>query len=187
MNFFKIDKFDSVDGPGIRVGLYLSGCTHKCPGCHSSEYWDFDTGKEFTNEEVEQIKQVLSQPHITGLSILGGDPLEEKNVIGLRVFLVTICTWYKDTFNKPLDVWLWTGSIYEEFKPIIENDSKYFAYGSYESNIKEIFEYITVLVDGPYIESERNLDLPYRGSENQRIIDMVKTKECKELILYEGV
>lgn len=187
MNFFKIDKFDSVDGPGIRVGLYVSGCTHKCPGCHSSEYWDFEAGEKFTNKQVEEIKQVLSQPHITGLSILGGDPLEKNNTFVLRLFLTNICEWYKEVFNKPLNVWLWTGSIYEDLKPSIESDSTSFDDASYEANINRIFDYVTVLVDGPYIESERNLDLPYRGSENQRIIDMVKTKECKELILYEGV
>ena len=183
MNFFKIDEFDSADGIGIRVGLYVSGCTHKCKGCHSSKYWDFESGKKFTEKHLAQLQTALSKDYIEGLSILGGDPLEKENIHQVKYIIEQCKRYYELTYNKPLNIWLWTGSIFENLCLLFVEDCEDPHATEYVDDLKYIFNNIDVLVDGPFIEEKKNLNLAFRGSSNQRLIDMKKTLENKKVIL----
>ena len=186
MNFFKIDEFDSADGIGIRVGLYVSGCTHKCKGCHSSKYWDFDSGEKFTEKQLTQLQTALSKDYIEGLSILGGDPLEKENISKVKYIIRECKRYYGLTHDKPLNIWLWTGSIFESLLIQLLSDSTWFCLDSwYVDDLKYILNNIDVLVDGPFIEEKKNLNLAFRGSSNQRLIDMKKTLENKKVTLLD--
>lgn len=185
MNFFKIDEFDSADGPGIRVGLYVSGCTHKCKGCHSSEYWDFNSGEEFTENHIDQLKTALSKDYIEGLSILGGDPLEIKNIHQVKYILEDCKRYYEMKNGKPLNVWLWTGSIFENLCVIFGENWDDLNAVQYVEDLRYILNNIDVLVDGPFVEEKKDLNLAFRGSSNQRLIDMKKTLENKKVILLD--
>ena len=183
MNFFKIDEFDSADGSGIRVGLYVSGCTHKCKGCHSSEYWDFNSGEEFTKNHISQLEDALEKDYIEGLSILGGDPLEKENISKVKYIIKECKRYYELTHDKPLNIWLWTGSIFENLCLLFAEDLKDSHAIEYIDDLKYIFNNIDVLIDGPFIEEKKNLNLAFRGSSNQRLIDMKKTFENKKVTL----
>ena len=185
MNFFKIDEFDSADGSGIRVGLYVSGCTHKCKGCHSAEYGDFNSGEEFTKNHISQLEDALEKDYIEGLSILGGDPLEIKNIHQVKNIIRECKRYYELTHDKPLNIWLWTGSIFENLCLLF---AKYWEDPhsiEYVNDLKYIFDNIDVLVDGPFVEEKKNLNLAFRGSSNQRLIDMRKTLENHKVILLD--
>ena len=184
MNFFKIDEFDSADGSGIRVGLYVSGCTHECKGCHSSEYWDFESGEKFTEKQLTQLQTALSKDYIEGLSILGGDPLEKENISKVKYIISECKRYYELTHDKPLNIWLWTGSIFESLLIQLLSDSTWFCLDSwYIDDLKYILNNIDVLIDGPFIEEKKDLNLAFRGSSNQRLIDMKKTLENKKVTL----
>ena len=183
MNFFKIDEFDSADGSGIRVGLYVSGCTHKCKGCHSSEYWDFESGEEFTEKHLADLQVALTKDYVEGLSILGGDPLEIKNIHQVKYIIRECKRYYELTHDKPLNIWLWTGSIFENLCLLFVEDWEDSHVTEYVNDLKYIFNNIDVLVDGPFIEEKKNLNLAFRGSTNQRLIDMKKTLENKSVTL----
>ena len=184
MNFFKIDEFDSADGSGIRVGLYVSGCTHKCKGCHSSEYWDFESGEKFTEKHLADLQVALTKDYIEGLSILGGDPLEIKNIHQVKYIIRECKRYYELTHDKPLNIWLWTGSIFESLLIQLLSDSTWFCLDSwYIDDLKYILNNIDVLIDGPFIEEKKDLNLAFRGSSNQRLIDMKKTLENKKVTL----
>ena len=183
MNFFKIDNFDSADGTGIRVGLYVSGCTHNCKGCHSSEYWDFESGEKFTEKQLAQLQTALSKDYIEGLSILGGDPLEKENISKVKYIIRECKRYYELTHDKPLNIWLWTGSIFESLCLLFVEDWKDSHATEYVDDLKYIFNNIDVLIDGPFIEEKKDLNLAVRGSSNQRLIDMKKTLENKKVTL----
>lgn len=185
MNFFKIDNFDSADGPGIRVGLYVSGCTHECKGCHSSKYWDFNSGEEFTKNHISQLENALEKDYIEGLSILGGDPLEMKNIHQVAYIIKECKRFYELTYNKPLNIWLWTGSIFENLCLLFVEDWKDSYAIEYVDDLKYILNNIDVLVDGPFIEEKKDLNIAFRGSSNQRLIDMKKTLENKKVTLLD--
>ena len=186
MNFFKIDEFDSADGPGIRVGLYVSGCTHKCKGCFSSEYWDFKSGEKFTEKHLSKLQVALTKDYVEGLSILGGDPLEKENIHQVKYIIKECKQYYELTHDKPLNIWLWTGSIFENLLIQLFSDSTWFCLDSwYIDDLKYIFNNIDVLIDGPFIEEKKNLNLAFRGSSNQRLIDMRKTLENKRVTLLD--
>ena len=187
MNFFKIDDFDSADGPGIRVGLYVSGCTHKCKGCHSSEYWDFNSGEEFTEKHISQLEDALEKDYIEGLSILGGDPLEKENISKVKYIIKECKRFYELTHNKPLNIWLWTGSVFESLfllNVVVWNQEGLDAI-QYIDDLNYVLNNIDVLVDGPFIEEKKDLNLAFRGSSNQRLIDMKKTLENKKVTLLD--
>ena len=155
MNYGTIKNLDIANGPGIRVSLFVSGCRNHCKGCFQPETWDFKYGKEFDDEAFYSLIEMLRSEHIAGLSILGGDPFEPENL----VTVTNLCKMVKDIFpNK--NIWVWTGYTYEDIK---DND---------------IFNYIDVLVDGRFEEEHKDLSLAFRGSSNQRIIDIQKSKEC---------
>ena len=184
MNFFKIDEFDSADGPGIRVGLYVSGCTHKCKGCHSSEYWNFEAGDKFTEDCLIQLESALSKNYIEGLSILGGDPLEIKNIHQVK-YIIEQCKRFYELSHDKLNIWLWTGSVFENLCLLFAEDFKDSDATWYVDDLKYILNNIDVLVDGPFIEEKKDLNLAFRGSSNQRLIDMRKTLENKKLTLLD--
>ena len=185
MKYFKIDEFDSADGPGIRVGLYVSGCTHNCKGCHSSEYWDFTSGEEFTEKHLAPVQVALTKDYVEGLSILGGDPLEKENIHQVK-YIIEQCKRYYELSHDKLNIWLWTGSTFENLLIQLLSDSM--RYGPdcwYIDDLEYILNNIDVLVDGPFIEEKKDLNLAFRGSSNQRLIDMKKTFENCEVTLLD--
>lgn len=153
MNYVGLSKYDTANGPGIRVSLFVSGCTLHCKGCFNPESWDFNAGKKFTQETLNEILDALKDPYISGFSILGGDPLEEQNKEDVYKILLEIRKSYP---NKT--IWLWTGRKYEH---LIEYDLD-----------KKIIELCDSIVDGPFIEKLKcnPADHSYFGSSNQRVI-----------------
>ena len=147
MNYGGIIKNDIANGPGVRVSLFVSGCRNRCPGCFQPETWDFSYGEPFTEQTEEEIIQALHPRWIQGLSILGGDPMEPENRRALLPLLKRI-----RVFLPEKDVWLYTGYVYETVKDA------------------EILKWVDVVVDGPFIEAEKDVSLSFRGSRNQRII-----------------
>lgn len=147
-----------VDGPGNRVSLYVSGCRNHCQGCFNEETWNFNYGKPFTEIEVNEIIEACKKSYISGLSILGGDPFEPENQAGL----VSLISRFKSECpDKTL--WMYTGYIYEQdLKPGQRNHV--------EGVTSQILDAVDVLVDGPFIQAQRDLDLQFRGSRNQRLL-----------------
>lgn len=148
MKFSQLRAFDTSNGPGVRVSLFVSGCTLKCKGCFNPESWDFDAGNDFTQETVDEIIRLLNQDYIEGFSLLGGDPLEAQNID----VVTDLCRQVKAACpNKT--IWLWTGRKYENFED------------------HPIMQYLDTVVDGPYIEKFKITEQGhYCGSSNQRVI-----------------
>lgn len=172
MNYCKIFDCDVANGPGLRVSLFVSGCTNHCEGCFQPETWDFDYGEKFTSATEEKIIKLLNRPYIKGLTLLGGDPFEPSNQKGLFHLLHTVKKLYP---NK--DIWAYTGFTYEQ---LIKE-------GTYCNTFitKELLTLIDVLVDGPFILAQKDITLKFRGSKNQRLIDMKKTLETGEVSLIQ--
>ena len=168
MNYMTIFPCDATNGPGIRVSLFVSGCPHHCKGCFNPESWPYEAGTHFTSRTLEEIKSLLQRPGRTGFSLLGGEPLCTRN----RDQVWWIITSLKKEFPD-LNIWVYTGSTYETLRK--EGDPQ----------IQEIFNMIDVLVDGPFIEEKKNLMLKFRGSSNQRIIDMKQTRLQNQVMLHE--
>lgn len=163
MNYGRINYNDIANGPGVRVSFFVSGCRNRCKGCFNPETWDFNYGEEFNLSTFIEIDNALNRDYIEGLTILGGDPFEPENI----EMITGMCEFYKS--NNPLkSIWVYTGYLYEDIKDL------------------EIMDYIDVLVDGPFIESKKDISLQFRGSSNQRIIDIKKTKKAGEVVLWEG-
>ncbi len=171
MNYSAIKNFDIANGLGIRVSLFVSGCTHRCKGCFNSEAWDFNAGEEFSKEVEDKIIEFLSNPNINGLSLLGGEPMEIQNQVGLVEFLKRV----KETFPQK-SIWCYTGYTYD--KDLIPGGK---AYGEVTD---EILSLIDVLVDGEFVEELYSVMLKFRGSSNQRVIDLKKTRESNDIVLY---
>lgn len=153
MNYAEIKKVDIANGPGVRVSLFVSGCRNRCKGCFNPETWDFDYGRPFTRETEDEIIEALRPSWIQGLSILGGEPTEEENAAVLIPFLKRVRAVLPDK-----DIWLYSGYTYEALRD------------------KEILTLVDVLVDGPFLLELKDAGLAFRGSRNQRIIDL-KEKE----------
>ena len=162
MNYMKIDKSSICNGLGWRAVLWVSGCTLRCKNCFNRETWDCNAGQPFDETAEQFIFEQLSKPHIKGLTISGGHPLEPENFDTVYHLIKEI----KTTFPTK-DIWLYTGYTYEEL---------------YYKGISRILLYIDVLVDGPYIEEQRDITLPWRGSHNQRVIDIKKTLEQGQVV-----
>lgn len=171
MNYSGIKPFSIENGTGVRVSLFVSGCRNCCKGCFQPETWDFAYGKEFTNEAEDEIIELLKPAHIQGLTLLGGDPFEEENQEALMPLLRKMKEKCPDK-----DIWAYTGYILDE--DFIPGGRKYTQWTD------EMLSMIDVLVDGPFIQAKKNLSLKFRGSSNQRVIDMNATREKKEIILY---
>lgn len=155
MNIIKIETDNFVNGPGIRTVVWVAGCRHKCKGCHNPETWNFNYGEKYSEKHLEQILSYLEKDHISGLTVSGGDPLDYMNITEVR----QICKAVKERFpNK--SVWIYTGHVYEDYK----TDS--------------IMDYIDVLIDGEFVEELKNKPkAKWRGSSNQRLIDVRKSQE----------
>ncbi|MBE5744064.1 MAG: anaerobic ribonucleoside-triphosphate reductase activating protein [Clostridiales bacterium] len=172
MNYATIKYNDIANGTGVRTSLFVSGCTHKCKGCFNSEAWDFNYGKPFDKDVQEKILASIDNYFIDGLSLLGGEPFEPENQIELYPFLLE----FKKRFpNKT--IWCYTGYLFD--KELLGNS---------RANIsitKDMLSLIDVLVDGRFIEAQKNISLQFRGSENQRIIDVKKSLEKGEVVDYD--
>lgn len=176
MHYGNIKPFSVENGPGIRVSLFVSGCTHRCQGCFSADTWNFQYGQPFTKETEKEILSMLAPDYVAGLTLLGGDPTEPVNQRALLPLLRSV----KEHFPQK-DVWVYTGYVYEDF----------LQGGRAECEItKEFLSLCDVMVDGPFIQEKRNLMLSYRGSENQRIIGLRETEksgQVKELCFAQNV
>ncbi len=172
MNYANIKKYDIANGPGVRVSLFVSGCTHHCPGCFNPETWDFNYGEPFDSDVINEILEALEPTYIRGFSLLGGEPFEYKNQIGLLPLLKEI----KNRFpNK--DIWCYTGYDFET--DILEDMAKKW------SETYEMLSYIDVLVDGEFVEAKKDLALRFRGSSNQRIIQVQESLQQNRVILWD--
>ena len=172
MHYAEIKKCDIANGPGIRVTLFVSGCTHRCQNCFNEETWDFKYGSPFTADTENELIYALRPGYVKGLTLLGGEPLEHSNQQGLLPFIRRV---KKELPGK--DIWCYTGYTYET--DLIE-DSR-----ARCEVTDEMLSMIDVLVDGEFHEAEKNISLRFRGSENQRLIDLPKTKQQKKIILLE--
>ncbi len=173
MNYAEIKKRDIANGPGVRVSLFVSGCLHRCEDCFNEIAWDFSYGKEFTEDVQEEIFSYIDFPRVRGLSLLGGEPFEVKNQRGLLPFVRK----FKERFPDK-DVWCYSGFTYEEL--IGKAESRAFC-----DVTEELLSYIDVLVDGKFEKEKRNIMLRFRGSENQRLIDLNRTRESGEIVLWD--
>ncbi|MBR3815301.1 MAG: anaerobic ribonucleoside-triphosphate reductase activating protein [Clostridia bacterium] len=172
MNYATIKPFDVANGPGVRVSLFVSGCTHRCKGCFNEEAWDFNFGERFTEKEVDRIIEALSPDYIKGFSLLGGEPFEPVNQKELAPLLEKI----KSTYPEKT-VWCYTGYTLEA--DLLSGRLCDFAV------TKRMLDCIDILVDGKFVEEKKNLQLRFKGSENQRIIDLKKTLAENRTILWE--
>lgn len=150
MRYQTIVKGDLVNGEGVRCSLFVSGCSHGCDGCFNEEAWDYRSGTDFGEEQVLDILDELSKPYITGLSLLGGDPLMPKNISTV----IDLCKRVKEKYPDK-NIWCWTGYTLEEV---------------YNNHAKEILQYCDVLIDGKFMNEQKDLTLSFRGSSNQRIL-----------------
>ena len=186
MNYATIKKTDVANGPGIRVSLFVSGCTHRCKGCFNSEAWDFGYGQRYTQETEREILEALAPEYIRGLSLLGGEPMEPEN----RGTVLSLVEKVRQTYPEK-DIWCYTGYDYEKNLLVWVREEQETPDGSYEAycrgggkeaarQIREtgagqtarLLSLIDVLVDGEFVEEKKNLRLAFRGSENQRLIDV---------------
>lgn len=170
MHIGQIIKADSANGIGIRLSIFVSGCTNRCPGCFQKETWDFNFGQEYTQEIENSILDELSLPYYDGITILGGEPFEIENQHALLPLIKKIKEMYP---NKT--IWMYSGFTYD--KDLIQGGCRY------TTSTDEILNNIDILVDGPFIETLFDVTLNFRGSSNQRIIDMKKTREKGEIVL----
>ena len=172
MNYATIKKCDVANGPGVRVSLFVSGCSHHCKGCFNQEAWDYNYGNEFTNKEETEVMNALKPEYIEGLSLLGGEPLDLKNQEGLLPIVKKAKELYPE---KP--IWCYTGYLFD--KQVMGEMAQT------NETTNELLKYIDYVVDGQFVETLKNPSLKFRGSSNQRIIDVQKTLENKEITLWD--
>ncbi len=173
MNYAVIKKFDIANGPGVRVSLFVSGCRHHCKNCFNKEAWDFDYGKPFNKDTAEEIITALTPDYIEGFSLLGGEPFEPENQAALAELLKQI----KQKLPQKT-VWCYTGFLYENIINGKVGD---------RSTATEMLRNIDVLVDGKFVEELKSPDLIFRGSSNQRIIDVKASLTSGEVKWLQGV
>ena len=169
MNYATIKTYDTANGPGVRVSLFVSGCTHYCKGCFNSEAWDFNYGKPFTEETMEELLKAIDREWIEGITFLGGEPMNPRNVEKVSEIIQRIRCSYPEK-----NIWVYSGYTLEE---LLENKELH----GYPVN--NILRNIDVLVDGRFVTEKKDLKLRFRGSSNQRIIDVqhyLRTHEIRE-------
>ncbi|MCM1083359.1 MAG: anaerobic ribonucleoside-triphosphate reductase activating protein [Clostridium sp.] len=171
MNYADIKEFDVANGTGVRVSLFVSGCNHRCKGCFNEIAWDFNYGKVFTKADADRILESLKPDYIQGLSLLGGEPLEYGNQQGLLPLLRRFAKVYPDK-----NVWCYTGFDFE--RDIQEKMMVIWP------ETRELISYIDILVDGKFEEDLKDLSLRFRGSSNQRIIDVKKSLAEGKTVLW---
>ena len=173
MNYATIKWTDIANGEGVRISLFVSGCTHYCKNCFNQVAWDFNYGEPFDDAVQEKILTELKSGYIAGLSLLGGEPMEPQNQAALLPFLRKVKTAFP---NKT--IWLYTGFVYDEKTGLLKETSKNTPY------TKEILSMMDVIVDGAFVEELMDIRLKFRGSSNQRVIDVQKTMQKGECVLY---
>lgn len=173
MNYATINNCDIANGIGVRVSLFVSGCTHHCPNCFNEEAWNFNYGNPFTEETENKIIELLKPSYIKGLSLLGGEPMEPANQLALLPFIRKVKEIYPDK-----TIWCYTGYLFD--KDIQEDMFINLPY------TKELVSYFDVMVDGPFVEELKDLRLRFRGSSNQRLIDVKKTLETNQIVLWDN-
>lgn len=171
MYYGNIKKYDIADGEGVRVSLFVSGCTNACPHCFQPETWDFHYGQPYTKDTEEEILTALDHPFIAGLTILGGDPMELENQRGI----LELCRRTRRKFPDKT-IWAYTGFILEE--DLLLGGRRHCEVTD------ELLSLIDVLVDGPFVEAEKDITLRFRGSANQRVLDLPKTMAEERPVLY---
>ncbi len=171
MNYGEIKKTDIANGEGIRVSLFVSGCTHHCEGCFNPETWNFGYGKEFTEETEKELLKAISPDFINGLTLLGGEPFEPQNQRVLLPLLKKVKEQYPTK-----NIWCYTGYLFDEE---LLKDSR-----ARCEVTDEMLSVIDVLVDGEFKQEFKNITLKFRGSENQRIIDVKESLKTNEVVLY---
>lgn len=164
MNYSKIKKFDATNWSGINTTIFFSGCTFKCEGCFNSDIWNFNAGKEFTGEVIDIFIEYAKSEHVDGVCILGGEPFQQD--LDMMLYFVKRL---KDEVNKPIHVW--SGYLFEQ---LMGNPP-----------MRLILDYIDTLVDGQFILEKKDLSLKYRGSSNQRVIDVVESLKQNKTILIK--
>lgn len=169
MNYATIKNCDIANGPGVRVSLFVSGCTHHCPGCFNEVAWDFSYGQPFTQETVEQILQMLKPGYIRGLTLLGGEPFEPQN----QPAVVDLLRQIKKQMPEK-SIWAFSGYLFD--KDMLAGKL---------GDVSEYLSYLDVLVDGRFVEEKKNLSLRFRGSENQRLIDVPASLASGQVVLWQ--
>lgn len=162
MKYSQIRKYDVANGEGIRSTIFVTGCTHGCKGCFNQEYWDFNYGDDWDQEATDKIISYLKDPNVSGLTLLGGEPMQNLE-------LTNVLRDIKEQVQK--NIWIYSGYTYEQ---IIADPKKL-----------DLLKECDILVDGLFVEKLKNLKLKFRGSENQRIIDIKKSLESGEVVIYE--
>lgn len=172
MNYAEIKYFDIANGPGVRVSLFVSGCTHRCKNCFNKVAWDFNYGNQFTEEIKNKIFDECKADYIKGISLLGGEPFEPEN----QSVLLDLLKEFKAKFPQK-DVWCFSGYTYEQLTG--KDESRCFT-----PITKDMLSYIDVLVDGKFVQELYSIRLQFRGSSNQRLIDLNKTRATGEIVLW---
>ena len=163
MRYNLIRKMDISNGPGVRVSIFMQGCAFHCKNCFNKETWDFNGGKEFNQETIDEVLELCSQKHIKGLSILGGEPMHPNNIEGTTKLAKAFKEKYPDK-----NLWVWSGFRFDE-----------------DLKDKDVLNYVDVLVDGTYQEELHNPTLKWKGSSNQRVIDVQESLKEKKIITLE--
>lgn len=172
MNYAEIKTCDIANGPGVRVSLFVSGCTHRCKGCFNEIAWDFEYGKEFDEKTMERLIEALRPDYVRGLTLLGGEPMEYRNQLGLLPFIRRV---REELPNK--DIWCFSGYLFDT--QIRDEMCK-----KWEVT-RELVSYIDVMVDGKFMEELKDITLRFRGSSNQRIIDVPKSLASGNVVLWQ--
>lgn len=172
MRYAQIRKMDISNGEGIGVALFVQGCCFHCKNCFNPETWDFDGGYEWTEDVEQEFLSLIDKPYIKRVSILGGEPLDGRNIIAVD----HLCHKIKKKFGRDKIIWLYTGFSYE----------KLFKQASISKTVSKVLESIDVLVDGQYVDSLKDINYPWAGSTNQRVIDVQKSLKESKIVLYDG-
>jgi anaerobic ribonucleoside-triphosphate reductase activating protein len=172
MNYANIKYLDVANGIGLRTSLFVSGCKNNCPFCFNKIAQDFNYGKEYTQDVEKEILDSIEYSHVKGLSILGGDPMELEN----QETVLGLIKSFRERFGTTKDIWVWTGYIFD--KDLVNGGRRFI-----ENITDNILQNIDYIVDGPFINDLKNLNLKYRGSSNQRVIDVRKSLENNEVII----
>ena len=172
MFYSDIKTCDIANGPGVRVTIFVSGCTHHCKGCFNEVTWNFQYGREFTEDTIEEILQALEPDYITGLTLLGGEPLEYVNQKGLLPLVRAV----KEQYPQK-DIWCYSGYLFDE--QIVKD------FCNRWEETRELLGYLDVLVDGKFIEEQKNISLQFKGSENQRVIRVQESLKSGQIVLWQ--
>lgn len=172
MNYAEIKNCDIANGPGVRISLFVSGCTHHCKGCFNEVAWDFHYGSPFTQETIDKILEMMKPGYIRGLTLLGGEPFEPQNQEPIVELLRQIKQKMPDK-----SIWAFSGYLFD--RDILSG-----RLGDWKVT-REYLSYLDVLVDGPFVEEKKNLSLRFRGSENQRIIDVPASLAQNKIVLWQ--